>query len=229
MKEKKIKAILKENEKSWEEIADKFSQTRGNFWPEFKDWSKYIKKGDRVLDLACGNGRLNLFLKEKGIDYLGVDQSKNLIYQAQKKFPQDRFLNANALDLPFTKKQFEIIFAIAFLHHLPSQELKMKLLKDCFRFLNKKGYLILTVWNLYQPRLIKKYQIGKILFGFKNVIIPFKYNHQEVPRYYYAFTKGELKNMVKKAGFCLKEIYYTRQGQKTNWRQGYNLVVIAQK
>jgi ubiquinone/menaquinone biosynthesis C-methylase UbiE len=229
MKTKKIKAILAENKKIWEEIADKFSQTRGYFWPEFKDWSKYIKKGDRVLDLGCGNGRLNLFLKDKEIDYLGVDQSKNLIYQAQKKFPKDRFLNADALNLPFKENQFEIIFAIAFLHHLPSQELRIKLLKDCFHFLNKKGYLILTVWNLYQPRLIKKYHLRKIFFGFKETIIPFKHQHQEFSRYYHAFTKRELKNIIKKAGFCLKEVYYTRQGQKTNWRKGHNLVVIAQK
>jgi len=33
---------------------------------------------------------------------------------------------------------------------------------------------------------------------------------------------------VKKKGFEIKDIYYTRKGQKTSWTKAYNLILIAQ-
>lgn len=43
-----------------------------------------LKKGDRVLDLACGKGRHALTLSECGFDVLGVDLSPNSISEAKK-------------------------------------------------------------------------------------------------------------------------------------------------
>lgn len=226
---KKIKRTLEKNKKDWEQIAENFSQTRKNLWLEFEDFKKYLNKNDKVLDLGCGNGRFYEFLRKRIKSYVGVDQSKSLIYRAQKEFSQARFLVANALDLPFKKNEFDLIFSIAFLHHLPSKKLRLKVLKDCFYFLKKNGYLILTVWNLYQPDLVEKYKIRKIFLGFKNVFIPFKDKEETVQRYYYAFSEKELKKLVSKAGFKIRKSYYVRKGEKTNKKKGYNLVLIAKK
>ena len=45
-----------------------------NDWPEFeKTAMKYVK--GRVLDIGCGAGRHSLYLQEKGLDVLGLDNS----------------------------------------------------------------------------------------------------------------------------------------------------------
>jgi SAM-dependent methyltransferase len=39
----------------------------------------HLKKGDNVLDLACGKGRHSVFLNSLGLDVIGADLSKNSI------------------------------------------------------------------------------------------------------------------------------------------------------
>jgi len=54
---------------------------------------EYIEPGQKVLDLGCGNGRLLNALKDKKIDYIGVDNSEKLLLEAQTLYPeyQQRF------------------------------------------------------------------------------------------------------------------------------------------
>lgn len=230
MKQKKIKEILEKNKKDWEELADNFSQTRHNPWLEFDGFQLYVKTGDKILDLGCGNGRLYEWLKNKRVEYIGVDQSKELIKIAEgraiKQFNKPKFIVSDALNLEnkFSENSFDVIFSIAFLHHLPSEELRLKVLKDCFSFLKPNGFIIFTVWNLYQPRLIWKYKILR-----KNAFIPFKQKEKTIKRYYYVFNKRELIKLFEKTGFKIIDCYYVRKGERDNWLRSYNLVLIAQK
>lgn len=49
--------------------------------------------GDRssILDAACGAGRYEPFLLEKGHSILGIDQSQGMLARAQAKFPSVHF------------------------------------------------------------------------------------------------------------------------------------------
>ena len=251
MRPEKVKKILEKNKKDWEELADKFSQARQNIWFELEELSKYVKDGDRILDLGCGNGRLYELFKDRRVEYIGVDNSSKLIELARKQFnnltPKEnqrfptgqaikqlnkpKFIVADALNLEtkFPNDRFNIIFSIAFLHHIPSNKLRLKVLKNCYSILKPNGFLISTVWNLYQPKLIRKYKIWRIIPGLKDVFIPFKFEHKAVKRYYHVFTNRELKKLFKKAGFNIIDAYYIKKGQKTNWLKGFNLVLIAKR
>jgi SAM-dependent methyltransferase len=44
----------------------------------------HLKKGDNVLDLACGKGRHSVFLNSLGLDVIGADLSKNSIDYANQ-------------------------------------------------------------------------------------------------------------------------------------------------
>jgi len=227
MRQERIKAILEQSRENWEELAGDFSQTRRYLWPELDDFQRYVKEGDKVLDLGCGNGRLyELFGQE--IDYLGVDQSSKLITLARERFPAAKFAVADALNLPL-KEKFDVIFSIAFFHHIPSRQLRLKVLRNCRDLLKTDGLMICTVWNLFQPCLIWKYNIAKILLGFRDVFIPFQIRQRKIKRYYHAFGEKELKRTFQRSGFEIVKCYYTRKDRLVGRLNGYNLVLIAKR
>ena len=43
-----------------------------------------IKKGSKILDLACGKGRHSIYLNKKGFDVTGYDNSEKSIEKAKK-------------------------------------------------------------------------------------------------------------------------------------------------
>ena len=56
----------------------------GNFTQDFDIFSSYINSG-RVLDLACGTGRLTIELAKRGLQCVGIDKSASMLSMAQAK------------------------------------------------------------------------------------------------------------------------------------------------
>jgi len=221
MKKERAKKIIQKNKEDWDDIAKKFSNTRQYLWPELKSLNNYVKTGDRVLDLGCGNARLIKAFK-KEIYYTGVDISKNLINIAKKKY-QDKdnikLINANVINLPFKENSFDIVFSIAMFHHIPGLQLRKNFLKEIARVLKKDSNLIITVWNLWRPSILLRYKIWPMLFGWhpkgldwKDVYIPFKSKDKITKRYYHCFTKSELVKLLKKTGFKVINCRKTKKG-----------------
>lgn len=50
-------------------------------------FTKYYRKGESVLDLACGTGRTTLLLHEMGMRVRGVDRSDLFIQTARRRLP----------------------------------------------------------------------------------------------------------------------------------------------
>ena len=88
MKQEKINKILSELELGYDQMAEKFSGTRKNFWGDLEFIADYIETGDAILDYGCGNGRLLEILKDKKISYAGTDVSGKLIDLAKTKYPE---------------------------------------------------------------------------------------------------------------------------------------------
>lgn len=146
------------------------------------------------MDAGCGNGRLADFLKDEPIKYTGIDNSKELLKIAKKKYPKLTFRHGDILKLPFPKAYFDSVWCIAVLHHLPAKSLQLKALKEMKRVLKKNGVLLLTVWNLWQKKY-RKYINKKTRHAF----IPWG-PEKKVKRFYYAFTKEELCKLICQAG-----------------------------
>jgi len=214
---------LRKVKDDYEKIAVEFSATRQSLWEDLNGLGQYVKDGDAVLDLGCGNGRLYELFKGKAINYRGIDNCKPLIEKAQEKYAPAigrsdertsggaNFTVGDILDLPFAKNQFDAVFCIAVLHHLPSAELRRKVLADAKKSLKEGGLLILTVWNLYQKKYWRYFFDISLPFGeigshrydsWKDILIPWKLKSGgKIWRYYHAFTRGELRRLVAKAGF----------------------------
>ena len=201
MKEKTAKEILEKVHTTYQNIAEEFSQTRKTAWPEFEKFSKHIKSHFKILDLGCGNGRLYKYLSPT--NYTGVDVSKNLINEAKKNHPNANFKTGSILEVPSKNEEFDMVFCIASLHHIPSKNLRKKAIKEIKRILNKDGILVLTNWNLFQKKYIKyicksimvwALTLGK--YDWNDTFIP--WGKEKLPRYYHAFTENELKKLLKK-------------------------------
>lgn len=204
-------------------IANSFSNKRNYIWPDLDFLKRFFSEGNRVLDLGCGNGRLLALFKDSNIDYTGVDISEKLIQKAKEKYPDKEFRKADALGLPFENQSFDKILSVAVFHHIPSEEYRIRFLKEAKRVLRPNGLLILTVWNLYpflcQGKLLNlkflKYHLkyfflkllGRSRLDFRDIFYPWKSQEGKilVQRYVHCFTREELAKLARRAGFLIKK------------------------
>ena len=72
-------------------ISKHFSETRQGLPQEYRFLADYIKNGDKILDIGCGNGRFLYALEDKHAEYCGIDSSEEMIELAKQKFPEAKF------------------------------------------------------------------------------------------------------------------------------------------
>jgi len=152
--------------------------------------------------VGCGNGRLLMGLP-KNIRYTGLDISKQLLKEAQKAHPKNKFIETDITKQTTwdTLPLFDYIFCIAVLHHLPTEKDHLFVLEQIKKHLKPNGKILITVWNLWQPKYLTYHlDLKTKLQNPHYVYIPFQGN----PRFCFAFTKSYLKLLFKKANLNLK-------------------------
>jgi 2-polyprenyl-3-methyl-5-hydroxy-6-metoxy-1,4-benzoquinol methylase len=214
--QKELLEIVRHN---YDEIAKDFDETRKKaLWPEMVKLAGEVKDGDKVLDVGCGNGRLLEALADKNILYTGIDQSEKLLAAAKKNYPGRTFSTGNLLELTkLPELNFDYVFCLAVLHHLPGQDLRLAALRQLKNKIKDDGRIIITIWNLWaQPKyrkLIFKFALLKMIkknrLDFGDIIFNWQDNlgGRVSKRYYHAFTGRELKRIVRRAGLRTKKIY----------------------
>lgn len=86
---------------------------------------------ERVLDLACGTGRLTAFATD------GSDFSENMIRIAEKRFPNKFFRVEDAANSGWPNEQFKTVFSFHMFMHLNKE--KSKAIFDSIHRIVKKG------------------------------------------------------------------------------------------
>lgn len=231
MDKKTIEKILNETESGYDLMADKFSETRKFFWRGMEFIGNYAKDGDRILDFGCGNGRLLKLFPDKKIDYTGVDISQKLVDLARNKYLEESrsFLKIDPSQpsLPFEDDFFNSVYSIAVFHHF-SKEHAEKMARELYRVIKPGGYVIVTVWNLWQKQYLKNILknwrdkiLGRSDLDWNDCHITFKNNQGETfHRFHHAFMKRELGKIFEKAGF---------KTEKCNLINGKNIIFIGKK
>jgi SAM-dependent methyltransferase len=233
MEREYAKYLLKKTKKDYNLIAKDYARTRAFIPEDIKKLADYVSQSDRILDSGCGNGRLLGVLKDKNIDYFGIDISERLIEIAKKNYPKAQFRVDDALNLPFPDNFFDKVYSISVLHHIPSKYFQLQYLKEIKRVLKIEGLLILRVWDFWKRkegwRLFLKHAFlklaGKSQLDFFDVFVPWKNSEGKIisQRYFHCFSKNELENLIKESGFSIKKSWRSGRDPRTN------IYIIAQK
>lgn len=89
------------------------------------------KRGETVLDVPCGAGRLLPFLRGVGHRVVQADRAFAMLEQAQERSSEADLVQAHALDLPFATKALDGVVMFRFLHHLPPTAQKAAVAEAC--------------------------------------------------------------------------------------------------
>ena len=198
----------------WDSIAKTWKTYVVKKIPVVEEFSKN-KKG-RVIDLGCGTGR-NM-IKNKNIEYYGIDFSKGQLIHAEKYAKKNkikaRFFKLEAYDLgEFKDKMFDYGLFIATLHCLETKNLREKALKEFYRVLKPEAEALISIWNSEDKRFNHVKNHGDIYMSWLEDNIPYM-------RYYYLYKKQEFLELLKEVGFEVLEFYNSREKDrfsKKNW------------
>lgn len=239
MKQSTIKKLINLNHNLYTKEASDWDKSRDAVWEKpLIDFTESIKPNDNILDIGCGNARLYQLFQGKTITYTGIDESKTLISLCQKKYPDANFIAKDGLTIDY-HNQFDYVFCIAVLHHIPSHELQLKFLTNIYKSLKPNGTIFLTVWNRYQKKYLKYFDKTNLVCPSLNEadITDLKINDLIIPwrkttdfRYVHAFTKNELEVLATECGFKEVKVSYGNKYDETHdVEKGLFLYLIAKK
>lgn len=209
---------MTQTKQSYDTIAQAFSTTRQHNWDDIKQMIDiHVRPGQTIADLGCGNGRL-ISILPKNITYYGLDISPKLIAEATKKHPNYFFQTGNLIALPYSDNFIDIAVAIASFNHIPSDKLRRQSIDEIYRVLKPDGLLIMSNWNLDQPKYHKYFDQNPPLDP-GDALIPWKNNQGKIlaERFYHNFNLDEISHLL--SDFCILD----------NLQTNHNLITIAQK
>ncbi len=97
--------------------------------------------GKKILDIGCSFGWFEKIIEQGKIkSIIGIDINRNQIISAARSIPEACFLQAGVPELPFKKRQFDIVVMWETLEHLPRKKV-IPTLKSIRNVLNQDGRL----------------------------------------------------------------------------------------
>jgi len=218
----------------------------------------YLKKGAKVLDLACGNGRHSVLFAKKGYNVTGIDLSKYLISRANEKRETDYHKYKQMLSFEIGDmrniarlKEFDLIVnlfsSFGYFNNRIDNE---KVIKSIARALKPKGYFLFDFLNKdyliknLVPYSIKKekdkiiVQIRNIADGFveKNILIiknnPKKEKCPVLNRYMEKiklYSLEDFKIMYSRFGLKFIKIFGDYEGKNFIKNKSERLIILAGK
>ena len=240
-----ISRLLSLNLQFYQTFSSSFSKTRQRLQPGVRRILETIDREAKILDLGCGNGNLACELARTNPSrlYVGIDSNAELLSEAESSMDRDtassffffqadlsmpgwdnelinslrntsEFALAQEL-IPRSKALFNIIMAFSVLHHIPGNDLRVRILEKAHNLLDENGFFFHSEWQfLNSPRLCGRIQPWEHI-GMKSsdvdegdYLIDWRQGGHGL-RYVHHFTQIELARLAKMTGFSIKESFFS--------------------
>ena len=214
-----VKRLIALNREFYARFAREFSATRSSERFNLAPLKPYLFDGARVLDIGCGNGRLAERLDRDGfrLNYLGIDVTPELIAMANARKPRLARVSADFRVGDITARgwtdtlepsaPFDLVLALAVLHHVSSFELRRAAIRDVRAVLRPGGVFVMSNWRfMHNARLRKKIvpwqtvgidaealEAGDALLDWQRGGTGCRYCHQ--------LTEAEIESLAAQGGF----------------------------
>jgi tRNA (uracil-5-)-methyltransferase TRM9 len=166
MKNQTVIRLLALNKQFYQTFGHEFSSTRARLQPGVLKVLDSLTGDESILDLGCGNGEMARELMRRGHQgrYAGVDFSPPLLEAARHGWEDApaTFLRADLASADWDKKfaaaptpPFDMVTAFATLHHIPGEELRIKLLNKVHALLLQGGRFVHSEWQFLKSEKLK--------------------------------------------------------------------------
>ncbi|MBF2097056.1 MAG: class I SAM-dependent methyltransferase [Gloeomargaritaceae cyanobacterium C42_A2020_066] len=99
----------------------------------------------KALDVGCGTGRSTRFLRQFGLNAVGLDVSEARLYEARRLDPDGHYQPySRGQAFPFSSHQFQIVLATWVVLEIGSLEAMAQLLQEAARVLHPEGTLFVA-------------------------------------------------------------------------------------
>ena len=154
--------LIELNRKFYDHFGESFSATRQRLQPGVKKILDSIKADESVLDLGCGNGFFLRELHDRGhqAPLLGADFSLPLLREAEAT-PGVEFRAVNLIEISSVADEllatghWSLVTMFATLHHIPSNEVRLDILRTVRKLLKPNGTFILSNWQFLNSEKLK--------------------------------------------------------------------------
>lgn len=127
-------------------IKDKHSQVE--FITTIKYVEKYLKPGDKILEVGAGTGRYSLYYAEKGYEVNAIEYVNHNVKILKSKIKKGMKIKAeqgDALDLSrFADNTFDVTLVLGPLYHLYTLEDQKKAISEAIRVTKKSGIIMIA-------------------------------------------------------------------------------------
>ena len=200
-----------------------------------------IKKGSKILDLACGVGRHSFYLNKKGMNVIGIDNSENNINKAKKI--ENTYLKFKKKEMTEDYGQdFDFIFNLFTSFGYINEEHNFNTFKSINNSLVNQGILVIDYLNVFRIKeeLIEKEtkKIRNIIFNikrsFKDNFIVKKIKIKDNNEIFYfeervmELTLNDFKKYLKKFNFKILDVYGNYNLDNYN-KNSERLIMIIKK
>ena len=223
--------LIEINRDFYTHFGDSFSATRHRIQPGVRRVLDMLRGDESILDLGCGNGELARELAKRGHHgmYLGVDFSLPLLREAETQ--SDGF-SANFLPVDLTRLSafsdqllaedgWSVIAAFAVLHHIPSMDLRLNILRVVHQLLKTDGIFIHSNWQFLnseklkariQPWEVAALSASDVEAG--DYLLDWRSGGKGL-RYVHHFAESELDELAKASGFRIMDTFQS-DGERGN-------------
>ncbi|HKG53868.1 MAG TPA: methyltransferase domain-containing protein [Anaerolineales bacterium] len=225
MDSKTAARLIEMNREFYTRFGASFSATRHRIQPGVRGVLGLLKGDESILDLGCGNGELARELGRRGHrgSYLGIDFSLPLLQEAdaQSEGFSAKFLQIDLTELSAFSPQLSleggwaVILAFAVLHHIPSVELRLDILRTVHQWLQTDGMFIHSNWQFLNSEKLKariqpwesvglsspEVDAGDYLLDWRSGGKGLRYVHH--------VDEGELDKLAKVTGFRIMDVFHS--------------------